>query len=128
MNFYELHFFAHHIFYLFKTTGKDSVGKNHQQQQQQQEKRRKGSRNRVKKVPWTPTVNINLKRTNQVTDLCTLKSPPQKEGGRKKLRQSKTPAAINVLKNMIEIKNDDKENQNPSEVSYNGTLRWERKE
>ena len=46
-----------------------------------------------------------------------IESPPQKEGGRKKLRQSKTPAAINVLKNMIEIKNDDKENQNPSEVS-----------
>lgn len=40
-------------------------GENYQQQNQQ-EKRRKGSRKRVKKVPYTPpTVNKILKRTNQ---------------------------------------------------------------
>ena len=101
--------FIHHICYLIIITRKDSVAKNYQLQKQQ-ENRRKKSRKRVIKVPYTPrTVNKNLKRTNQA----------DKNRGRRKLRQSKTPATITALKNILVIKNDDKENQNLSEVSKN---------
>ena len=52
----------------------------------------------VKKVPDTPpTVNKNLKRTNQA----------QQNRGSAKVRQSKTPAVITALKNILQIKIDD---------------------
>ena len=58
-----------------------------------------------------------MKRTNQVRDIYIARSTPQKEGRRKKLRRSKTPFDITVIKDMTTIKNDKKEIQNPSQVS-----------
>ena len=51
------------------------------------------------KVHHQPTVNKNLQMMNQA----------QRNKRRTKVRKSKTPATITILKNILEIKNDDKE-------------------